>query len=64
MEYKCRENGFHKEDYKKLFEKSKKERKYPSHCCQKCGESIGWLGRFIEWIFCGLIKHDCNEKLG
>ena len=21
--------------------------KYPSWCCQKCGEPIGWLGRFI-----------------
>lgn len=32
---------------------------FPKYCCQKCGKPIGYLGRFIEWIFCGLIKHDC-----
>ncbi len=21
--------------------------KPPSHCCQKCGENIGWIGRFL-----------------
>ena len=34
--------------------------KYPSYCCQKCGECIGYLGRFIEWVYCGLIKHECK----
>ena len=29
--------------------------KYPSHCCQKCGENIGWLGRFIFPFF-----HKCK----
>jgi hypothetical protein len=29
--------------------------KYPSYCCQKCGEHIGWLGRFI-------LFHKCKEK--
>lgn len=23
------------------------KRKHPSHCCQKCGEHIGWVGRFL-----------------
>ena len=36
--------------------------KYPSYCCQDCGECIGWLGRFVEWIYCGLIKHKCKSK--
>ena len=36
--------------------------KYPSYCCQKCGKCIGWLGRFIEWIYCGLINHKCIEQ--
>ena len=38
----------------------KKERKYPSYCCQKCGKTIGWLGRFVEWFYCGIIKHNCK----
>lgn len=25
---------------------------YPSYCCQKCGEQIGWLGRVMPF-------HDC-----
>lgn len=36
--------------------------KYPSYCCQDCGECIGWLGRFVEWIYCGLVKHKCKSK--
>ncbi len=28
---------------------------YPSWCCQRCGEQIGWLGRFV---FFGLF-HRC-----
>lgn len=42
--------------------KNHEDNKHPSYCCQKCGECIGWLGRFIEWIYCGLIKHDCKKK--
>ena len=38
------------------------ENKYPSYCCQKCGKCIGWLGRFIEWIYCGLINHKCIKQ--
>lgn len=30
--------------------------KYPSHCCQKCGEFIGWLGRLLRFT------HKCNKK--
>lgn len=30
--------------------------KYPSYCCQKCGEFIGWLGRLIRFT------HKCNKK--
>jgi len=29
--------------------------KYPSYCCQKCGEMIGWLGRIMP-------LHKCKEK--
>ena len=29
--------------------------KYPSYCCQKCGEFIGWLGRVMPF-------HKCKEK--
>lgn len=36
-------------------------KKYPSYCCQKCGEHIGYLGRFVEFIYCGLIKHECKK---
>jgi len=36
--------------------------KFPSYCCQNCGEPIGWLGRFIEYIYCGLIKHECKNE--
>lgn len=35
--------------------------KYPSYCCQKCGEPIGWIGRFVEFIYCGFIKHECKK---
>lgn len=38
------------------------ENKYPSYYCQKCGKCIGWLGRFIEWIYCGLINHKCVKQ--
>lgn len=39
----------------------KKENKYKSYQCQKCGETIGWLGRFIEWLTFDLISHDCKK---
>ena len=29
--------------------------KYPSYCCQKCGELIGWIGRVLPF-------HKCKEK--
>ena len=29
--------------------------KYPSYCCQICGEFIGWLGRVMPF-------HKCKEK--
>jgi len=28
---------------------------YPSYCCQKCGELIGWIGRVMPF-------HKCKEK--
>ena len=28
----------------------------PSWCCQKCGENIGWLGRFVFPFL-----HKCKE---
>lgn len=30
----------------------------PSWCCQKCGETIGWLGRLFELCFGKL--HKCE----
>jgi hypothetical protein len=33
---------------------------YPSYCCQRCGATIGWLGRGLE-IFLPTL-HDCPEK--
>lgn len=36
--------------------------KQPIYCCQKCGETIGWLGRFIEFISFGLVKHVCKSE--
>ena len=36
-------------------------KKYPSHCCQHCGEPIGWLGRFLTMIFPRW--HICKDPL-
>lgn len=33
--------------------------KYTSDCCQKCGEHLGWLGRFMEFISFGFFGHFC-----
>ena len=35
--------------------------KYPSWCCQDCGEQIGWLGRGLVKLF-GAWIHKCKEK--
>lgn len=39
---------------------------YKSYQCQKCGEFIGWLGRFNEWFFrmFGIknIIHECKYE--
>lgn len=41
--------------------------KYDKSQCQKCGEHIGLLGRFNEWIYSKFgiknIIHDCQYKL-
>jgi len=36
--------------------------KFPSWCCQKCGEHIGWLGR----LFTALLPfwHKCKDEHG
>jgi hypothetical protein len=31
----------------------------PSDCCQECGEQVGWLGRFFQWI--RLPFHKCGD---
>jgi len=31
------------------------EMTFPSYCCQKCGELIGWLGRIMPF-------HKCKGK--
>jgi len=35
---------------------------YPSSCCQKCGDQIGWLGRFFQAL--GLPLHKCQPHRG
>lgn len=37
---------------------------FPSHCCQTCGEAIGWIGRFHQWNGLNwLFKiHRCNPN--
>lgn len=35
---------------------------HPSYCCQKCGERIGWLGRFFQFIH--LPTHVCDPGNG
>lgn len=37
--------------------------KYPSYCCQKCGEPIGWLGRFFQWLPFKFLKHKCKSEI-
>ena len=32
---------------------------HPSYCCQKCGEQIGWIGRFFQSIRVPL--HRCKK---
>lgn len=41
----------------------KNDTKYESYECQRCGEPIGWLGRFIEWVSFEMIVHNCNSKV-
>ena len=36
------------------------KRKYPSYCCKTCGEPIGWLGRFFQWLPFKIFKQKCN----
>jgi len=33
---------------------------YPSYCCPKCGEQIGYIGRFFQFICIPL--HRCMKK--
>lgn len=37
----------------------KKTAKFPSWCCQHCGEHIGWLGRIIQKILPNW--HNCPD---
>jgi hypothetical protein len=40
--------------------------KYPSYCCQNCGENIGWIGKFLFiGIFhkCGKHALECRFKI-
>jgi len=34
-----------------------RKRKYPLWCCQTCGENIGFLGHFVEFMW-GHKMHD------
>jgi len=33
---------------------------YPSYCCPKCGDMIGWTGRFFQFLRIPL--HRCEKK--
>lgn len=33
--------------------------KYPSYCCQDCGEAIGWLGLLLNKIYIPI--HSCPK---
>ena len=37
--------------------------KYPSYCCQKCGELIGWIGRVMPFHKCKEKKHESITKV-
>ena len=37
--------------------------KYPSYCCQKCGEFIGWLGQVMPFHKCKETKHEDGRGL-
>lgn len=35
----------------------------PPWACKRCGDSIGYLGRFIEWLLpFRMFHHDCRPK--
>jgi hypothetical protein len=34
--------------------------RYPSYCCQECGDCIGWLGRFFQWLLGRFAPHSCK----
>lgn len=35
---------------------------YPKCCCQCCGEQIGYIGRFVEFIFGDMHKCDIEKN--
>lgn len=43
-------------------------KKYPSYCCQRCGELVGWIGRLLPFHRCEIemfeeVKHETNKFL-
>lgn len=36
--------------------------KYPSYCCQECGEMIGWLGRILHLHKCKKETNKMNDE--
>jgi hypothetical protein len=32
---------------------------YPPYCCQKCGEQIGYIGRFFQFL--RISSHRCDD---
>jgi hypothetical protein len=40
--------------------------RYPKWCCQRCGEQIGYIGRFVELtaypllMICKSVFHNCD----
>jgi hypothetical protein len=37
-------------------------KKYPSWCCQKCGHTIGYFGRALQYVFGCFFAIDCHNK--
>lgn len=45
------------QELRKAYFATSKPRRYPSYCCQKCGDQIGWVGRFMFPFL-----HKCDNK--
>jgi len=37
-------------------------REYPSWCCQKCGENVGWIGRLVPLSHVCIVSGNMNPE--